>query len=104
CLVVTNPIERRMPDPDTTADFPPRLSHAEVKPTSGSPAPNQRFAAGSAPALADETRDMLQSRLRAAATMLTVGFTVFLVRDVFVPHMLGGLIYPPPLVLLLLIS
>jgi serine/threonine-protein kinase len=93
-----------MPDPDSTADFPTRLSHAEPIARSSGAAPNQRFAAGSAPALADETCDLLHWRLRAAAMMLTVGFTVFLVRDVFVPHLLEVVIYAHAVVLLLLIA
>jgi eukaryotic-like serine/threonine-protein kinase len=44
--------------------------------------PRREIVAGSGPHLTDETRVLLRSRLRAAASMLLLGFGVFLVRHV----------------------
>jgi hypothetical protein len=47
---------------------------------------------GSSPHLHTETRELLQFRLRAAATVLFAGFAVFMVRWLFVPDKSGWLL------------
>jgi eukaryotic-like serine/threonine-protein kinase len=44
--------------------------------------PDREIVSGTGPHLTKETQDLLQSRLRAAALMLLIGFSIFLVRHV----------------------
>src|SRR5262245_36483309 len=59
--------------------------------------PKRDIADASGPRLSNETQDLLRTRLRAAALILLIGFSVFLLRHV-VGILLGEPLYPVLLV------
>jgi eukaryotic-like serine/threonine-protein kinase len=93
-----------MPQPDANAYDLTRGEGPAAKHLPDSFDPDRRVIGGSSNAeLADETRDLLHRRLRAASLMLALGFGVFLLRDLFFPKFLQQLIYLHALVFLLLV-
>ena len=92
-----------MPQPDANADDLTRSWKPATSPLPDSFAPDRRVIEGSSTELADETRDLLHRRLRAASLMLALGFGIFLLRDLYFPKILQDLIYLHGLVFLLLV-
>ena len=92
-----------MHQPDANADDPSRGRRPATNPFPDSFAPDRRVIEGSSTELADETRDLLHRRLRAASLMLALGFGIFLLRDLYFPKILQDLIYLHGLVFLLLV-
>ena len=82
-----------MNQPDANADDPTRSWKPAVSPLPESFAPERQVIEGSSSELADETRDLLHRRLRAASLMLALGFGVFLLRDLYFPKILQQLTY-----------
>ena len=92
-----------MHQPDANADDPSRGRRPATNPFPDNFAPDRRVIEGSSTELADETRDLLHHRLRAASLMLALGFGIFLLRDLYFPKVLQNLIYLHGLVFLLLV-
>ena len=63
-----------MHQPDANADDPSRGWKPATSPLPESFAPDRQVIEGSSTELADETRDLLHRRLRAASLMLALGF------------------------------
>ncbi|HMF35480.1 MAG TPA: serine/threonine-protein kinase, partial [Isosphaeraceae bacterium] len=97
------PIELPMNQPDAHADDPTRSWRPAMSPLPESFAPDRQVIEGSSTALADETRNLLHRRLRAASLMLALGFGTFLFRDLYFPKILQNLLYLHGLVFLLLV-
>jgi len=92
-----------MPQPDANADDPTHIRKPAASPLPESFAPERQVIEGGSTELADETRNLLQRRLRAASLMLAFGFGIFLLRDLYFPRDLQNLIYLHGLVFLLLV-
>ena len=88
---------------DAKADDPTRSWKPAVSPLPESFAPERQVIEGSSSELAEETRDLLHRRLRAASLMLALGFGVFLLRDLYFPKILQQLTYLHCLVFSLLV-
>ncbi len=97
------PIELPMNQPDADADDPTRSWKPATSPLPESFAPDRQVIEGGSTELADETRNLLHRRLRAASLMLALGFGIFLFRDLYFPKVLQNLIYLHGLVFLLLV-
>src|SRR5271166_6868489 len=97
------PIELPMNQPDANADDPTRSWKPATSPLPESFAPERQVIEGGSTELADETRNLLHRRLRAASLMLALGFGIFLLRDIYFPRVLQNLIYLHSLVFLLLV-
>lgn len=77
---VNTSIPRTLSPDAATLDAPP-------EPSSSAEQPHVRRVAlveGSTPQLSGETRSLLRSRLRAASLLLAIGFTLFVIRNLFV--------------------
>src|SRR5208283_3351755 len=83
------PIELPMNQPDANADDPTRSWKPATSPLPESFAPERQVIEGGNTELADETRNLLHRRLRAASLMLALGFGIFLLRDVNVLALSG---------------
>jgi eukaryotic-like serine/threonine-protein kinase len=92
-----------MNQPDAKADDATRSWKPATSPLPESFAPERQVIEGSGSELADETRDLLHRRLRAASLMLALGFGVFLLRDLYFPKLFQQLIYLHCLVFFLLV-
>ncbi|MGA2703028.1 MAG: serine/threonine-protein kinase [Isosphaeraceae bacterium] len=92
-----------MNQPDAKADDPSRGRRPATNPLPESFAPDRQVIEGGSTELADETRNLLHRRLRAASLMLALGFGIFLLRDFYFPKILQNLIYLHGLVFLLLV-
>ncbi len=92
-----------MPQPDAKPDDTTRSWKPAASPLPESFAPEQRVIEGSGSELAEETRDLLHRRLRAASLMLALGFGVFLLRDFYLPKVLLQLFILHCVVFLLLV-
>ncbi len=92
-----------MNQPDANADDPTRGRKPATSPLPENFAPDRQVIEGGSTELADETRNLLHRRLRAASLMLALGFGIFLLRDLYFPKILQNLIYLHGLVFLLLV-
>ncbi len=86
------PIELPMPQPDANADDPTLIRKPAASPLPENFAPERQVIEGGSTELADETRNLLHRRLRAASLMLAFGFGIFLLRDLYFPRVLQNLI------------
>ncbi len=82
-----------MPQPDAKSDDPTRTWTPPQSPLPENFAPQKQNIEGSGSELAEETRELLHRRLRAASLMLAMGFGVFLLRDFWLPKVLLELYY-----------
>ncbi len=92
-----------MPQPDANADDPTLIRKPAASPLPENFAPERQVIEGGSTELADETRNLLHRRLRAASLMLAFGFGIFLLRDLYFPRVLQNLIYLHGLVFVLLV-